>query len=337
MRIGAHILGCAGPHLTPDEAAFFREAAPWGFILFARNIETADQIRALTADLRDAVGRDAPILIDQEGGRVQRLQPPLARGWPPPLDQVRDAGAGAERSMYLRYRLIADELRGLGIDVNCAPLVDVATDATHPFLRNRCYGTDPGVVARIGRAVATGLLAGGVLPVVKHIPGHGRGAVDSHLGLPATDASPDDLAEQDFAPFAALSDLPLAMTAHMVYSSFDPTRAATVSPRMIDLIRNEIGFGGLLMTDDLSMEALGGTMTERTRASLAAGCDLILHCNGDLAEMQEIAAEAGVLDGDTRARADAALSLRKSPTAIDIPAAEAEFEALLQGRVHDSD
>ncbi len=239
--------------------------------------------------------------------------------------------------MFLRYRLIADELRDLGIDVNCAPLVDVATDVTHPFLLNRCYGTDAGSVTRIGRAVATGLVAGGVLPVVKHVPGHGRGTVDSHLGLPATDASPEDLKAQDFAPFAALADLPLGMTAHMVYSAYDGEHAATVSQRMIGLIRHEIGFDGLLMTDDLSMEALGGTMTDRTRAALAAGCDLILHCNGDLAEMREIAGQAGRFDAETEARAEAALRLRNAPEPIDIPAAEAELEALLQGRVYDID
>lgn len=329
-RPGAYILGPSGPALTDDEAAFFRAADPWGFILFSRNVGSADEIRTLTAALRDAVGRNAPILIDQEGGRVQRLRPPLARDWAPPLDFARAAGAMAARAMYLRYRIIADELTGYGIDVNCAPQADIARPETHPFLRNRCYGTDAATVAELSRAVATGLLAGGVLPVMKHIPGHGLGQADSHLELPVVDASPSRLQAEDFAAFRDLADLPMAMTAHLVYSALD-TRAATVSPRMIRLIREEIGFGGLLMTDDLSMQALGGSVAERTRASLAAGCDLVLHCNGKMAEMEEVAATAGRLSPEAAARAEAALRLRRAPEPIDISALDAELEALLTG------
>ena len=232
--------------------------------------------------------------------------------------------------MFLRYRIIADELRAAGIDTNCAPLADIAGARTHPILRNRCYGTDPDTVTRLSRAVATGLQAGGVLPVLKHIPGHGRGTVDSHEDLPVTDASPEDLMAHDFAPFAALADLPMAMTAHYVYASYD-NAAATISPRMIRLIRQEIGFGGLLMTDDLSMKALGGSVTERTRASLGAGCDVILHCNGDMAEMTEVAAEAGRMTQAAADRAKRALRLRVDPSAIDIEAAEAELAALTRG------
>lgn len=330
MPSGAYILGCAGSQPTARELAFFRAADPWGFILFDRNLEAPDQVRRLTASLRDAVGRNAPILIDQEGGRVQRLKPPHWRTWPPPLDHATAAGSGAERAMFLRYRIIADEMQDLGIDTNCAPLADVAGDGTHPFLKNRCYGTDPETVSRLSRAVATGLQAGGVLPVIKHIPGHGRGTVDSHVELPVTDAAPEDLKARDFAPFAALADLPMAMTAHYVYAAFDDA-PATISPRMIRLIREEIGFDGLLMTDDLSMQALGGRMADRTHRALAAGCDVILHCNGDLTEMEDIAAEAGRMTVAAADRAKRALRLRAKPRAIDIAAAEAELAALSGG------
>lgn len=327
---GAHILGCAGTTLSADEAAFFRQARPWGFILFERNISDHAQVRALTAALRDAVGRDAPILIDQEGGRVQRMWAPLWREWLPPLDQVEQAGKNAARVMYLRSRIMADELREIGIDVNCLPLVDLAGPDTHPFLRNRCYGSTPDRVTEIGRAVATGLMAGGVLPVLKHIPGHGRGTVDSHHALPRTDASPEELTQTDFAPFRALADLPLGMTAHVVYSAYDEA-AATISPRMIRLIRDEIGFGGLLMTDDISMQALGGSIGQRSAASIAAGCDLVLHCNADMAEMEEVVTASGHLPPDTVQRGDRALSLRRAPDPIDIAALEEELEALSQG------
>ena len=273
------------------------------------------------------MGRDAPILIDQEGGRVQRLRPPLARNWVPPLEEVERAGEDAARAMYLRHLLIALELRGLGIDANCVPCADVAEAATHPFLSNRCYGTAPEIVTTISRAVAEGSLAGGVLPVVKHIPGHGRGVVDSHEELPSTEASAEDLARRDFAPFHALADLPLGMTAHVVYSAID-SRPATTSPKTIAMIRGDIGFDGLLMTDDLSMNALGGSMAERTRASLAAGCDVILHCNGEMAEMEEVVAEAGRMTPEAERRAARALEDRVAPGEVDIPALEAELRAL---------
>ncbi|MGD9865717.1 MAG: glycoside hydrolase family 3 N-terminal domain-containing protein, partial [Pseudodonghicola sp.] len=217
MRFGATILDAEGLRLSAEEAAFFRDANPYGFILFARNLDTPDQIRALCDDMRAAVGRDCPILIDQEGGRVQRLRPPLAREWLPPLDHVARAGEAAERAMVLRYRLIADELRGLGIDGDCAPMADLAFDSTHPFLKNRCYGSDPETVARLARAVADGLLAGGVLPVLKHIPGHGRATQDSHYDLPHVSADAEELDDTDFAAFRMLNDLPLGMTAHLVY------------------------------------------------------------------------------------------------------------------------
>lgn len=325
---GAYILGCEGPQLTPRERAFFAEAQPWGFILFARNIEAPDQLRALCAELREAVGREAPILIDQEGGRVQRLTPPHWTQWLPPLDQVERAGAQAARSLWLRYRLIAAELRDVGIDVNCAPMADIAEPATHPFLKNRCYGEDAATVATLARAVSDGLLAGGVLPVLKHVPGHGRATVDSHLDLPSVSASADELWSHDFAPFKALGDLPLAMTAHIVYPAFDEA-PATLSPRMISLVRDEMGVSGLLMTDDISMKALKGGVGDLSAQSIAAGCDVILHCNGEMPEMEAVVAAAGAMTAAAQARADAAIAARRTPDPIDIDALEAELSGLL--------
>ncbi len=322
---GAAIFGCAGPSLLPGEAAFFREADPYGFILFARNVETPDQLRRLTASLRAAVGRDAPVLIDQEGGRVQRLRGPHWAEWTPPLDTVMAAGSvdAAARVMRLRSQVIAAELRAVGVDANCAPVADVASDVTHPFLRNRCYGTDPAVVAAVARAVADGLLAGGVIPVVKHMPGHGRSHVDTHLDLPVVTATAAELAAVDFAPFRALADLPMAMTAHLVFAAYDDL-PATQSPRMIKVIREEIGFQGLLMTDDLNMQALAGTLAERAARSMAAGCDIALHCKGDLAEMQAVAAAAGAMTVQARARGVAALAWRRD-VVVDVPALMAEL------------
>ncbi len=333
MTFGAAILDAAGPRLSAEEKAFFRAADPFGFILFARNIESPDQVRALCAELREAVGREAVITIDQEGGRVQRLRPPLARDWLPPLDHVRAAGDGAERAMYLRYRLIAAELRELGIDSNCAPMVDLAGPETHGFLKNRCYGSDPGGVARLGRAVAQGLFDGGVLPVLKHIPGHGRATQDSHVDLPRIAAAAEDLAETDFAPFRALSDLPMGMTAHLVYDAIDPA-PATISPKVMTLIREQIGFGGLIMTDDISMKALTGSLADLSRAALEAGCDVVLHCNGTLAEREEVAEAAGRMVPAAQARAEAALAARQAPREFDRAAAEAELDALMRGPVH---
>jgi len=330
VSIGATILDPLGLRLGAEEKAFFRDANPFGFILFARNLDHADQIRALCNDLRDAVGRDAPITIDQEGGRVQRLRAPDWREWLPPLDHAEQAGDAAEEAMYLRYRLIAAELRALGIDSNCAPLVDVATEITHPFLKNRCYAMDASRVATLGRAVANGLLDGGVLPVVKHIPGHGRAQADSHMELPVVDTDLDTLDAVDFAPFRALNDLPMGMTAHLVYRQID-TAPATLSPKVMGLIRDRIGFDGLIMTDDLSMKALSGSLTDLSQQAIAAGCDVILHCNGTLAAKQEVAEAAGPLTVDGARRAEAAIAARKQPLEVDIPALEAKLKALMNG------
>lgn len=326
--LGATILGCAGLTLGPEERAFFREADPWGFILFARNVETPAQVARLTADLRDAVGRDAPVLVDQEGGRVQRLRAPHWSEWLPPLEAVRDAGAGAARMMWLRGRLIAAELRAVGIDSNCAPCLDIATEVTHPFLLNRCYGTEAGPVAQLGRALAEGHLAGGVLPVTKHMPGHGRASGDTHHDLPRVTAPRETLQAVDFAPFRDLADLPMAMTAHIVFSAYDEV-PATCSPRMMQVMRQEIGFDGLIMSDDLNMQALSGSLGERAARAIGAGCDLALHCKGDLAEMQAVVAAAGRMTPAASRRADAALARRLPPEPADLAAFRAEHDALL--------
>ena len=329
----AAIFGCEGVDLSPRERDFFRESDPWGFILFGRNIEGPQQVTRLTSSLRDAVGRDAPILIDQEGGRVQRLRAPHWREWAAPLDQAALAGANAARSFWLRARIMADELRAVGIDVNCAPTCDLASWVTHPFLRNRCLGSSVDQVVANARATADGLLAGGVLPVIKHIPGHGRAVADSHKNLPEVGADLNDLRHTDFAPFAALADLPMGMTAHIRFSALD-SAPATQSARMIGLIRDEIGFDGLLMSDDIGMEALSGGPGTRTRAALAAGCDLVLHCNGEMGAMEEVALAAPALSAQAQRRAEAALDRRLPPDAVDIAALDAEFEALMSGGGH---
>lgn len=329
-RFGATILDANGLALTPEETTFFRQANPFGFILFARNIETPDQVRRLCDQMRNAVGRDAPITIDQEGGRVQRLRAPQWAEWLPPLDFVTAAGAHAEEAMYLRYRLIAAELMALGIDSNCAPMVDLAGRETHAFLRNRCYGADPAKVTRLGRAVADGLLAGGVLPVIKHMPGHGRATLDSHHDLPHVSADPAALAQHDFAPFAALRDIPMGMTAHLVYEALDD-RPATLSSKVMRVIREEIGFDNLIMTDDISMKALKGSLEEITTGALSAGCDLVLHCNAPLADRERVAGAAGEMTLAAQVRAERALACRKTPDDIDIDAARAQLGTLLSG------
>ncbi|WP_299280619.1 beta-N-acetylhexosaminidase [uncultured Tateyamaria sp.] len=332
MNFGATILDADGGALSVDEKAFFREADPFGFILFARNIDTPDQVYGLCSEMREAVGRDAPITIDQEGGRVQRLRGPTWTEHLPPLDFVRRAGDNAERAMYLRHRHIAHELKALSIDSNCAPMVDIIVKDTHDFLRNRCYGTSPADIALLGRAAADGMLDGGVLPVLKHIPGHGRTDLDSHYDLPRVDVSLDTLRETDFAPFHALNDLPMGMTAHVVYEAVDEV-PATLSRATMTLIREEIGFDGLIMTDDIGMKALSGTVDQIARRSLEAGCDVILHCNAPLASRIASANAAGPMSDAAQRRAEAALAARRTPDDIDIADLNAELEALLGGGV----
>ena len=325
---GATILGCAGLTLGAEEAQFYRDADPFGFILFARNIETPEQVIRLTGDLRAAVGWDAPIFIDQEGGRVQRMRAPHWAEWLPPLEAVRQAGGQAARMMWIRARLIAAELRAVGIDGNCAPCLDIATAETHPFLLNRCYGEDVETVVAMGRATAQGHLAGGVLPVMKHMPGHGRASADTHHDLPTVKVDAAMLQATDFAAFRVLNDLPLAMTAHIVFAAYD-SEPATCSARMMQVMRQEIGFGGLIMSDDLNMQALAGTLAERTARAIAAGCDVALHCKGDLAEMMAVVPAAGRMTPSAERRAEAALAARNEPEAADLGALRAEHDALL--------
>tara|TARA_B100000780_G_scaffold201546_1_gene142911 strand:- start:2029 stop:3021 length:993 start_codon:yes stop_codon:yes gene_type:complete len=330
MAFSAVIFGCEGLALNANEQAFFSDVKPWAFILFSRNLDTPDQIRKLCKDLRDAVGYYVPILIDQEGGRVARLKGPNWREWLPPLDQMNKVSAkNARQAMVLRYRLIAHELNQLGIDVNCAPMLDIPTSEAHDIITNRCYGTTSDVVSNMGRACAEGLLSGGVLPIIKHIPGHGRGSADSHFELPIVNTSSDTLNLIDFEPFRQLSDLPMAMTAHIIYSSIDPNACATVSPAMIDIIRNTICFDGLLMTDDLSMKALNGSLSERTLASLNAGCDVVLHCNGKMNEMVQIMTEVCQLSGKSKKRAKIAENLRRTPDFLDVKEATKMFASLM--------
>lgn len=316
--------GIAGRSLAADEAAFFREADPFGFILFGRNIGSPVQVAALTASLRDAVGRDALIFVDQEGGRVQRLRAPHWTDWSPPLDH---AASGPEATR-LRYLLIGAELRAVGIDANCAPTLDLLCAATHPFLRDRCFGSDPATVAAHGRACADGLIAAGVLPVIKHLPGHGRAAADSHHDLPTVTTSLDLLEATDFEPFRRLADLPIAMTAHVRYTAIDPANPATLSAAAIALIRERIGFDGLLTTDDITMKALPGSEAERAAAAIAAGCDVVMHCNGDIAAMAPVVAAAGRLGQAAAARAGRAIARRVAPAPLDLAAIRAELAAL---------
>lgn len=327
MTARAVIFGCGGMEVTPEERRFFAEAQPWGFIVFGRNIASPAQLVKLTETLRNAVGRDAPVLIDQEGGRVARMRAPNWREWLPALEEcarLPDTATRA-RAMYLRYRLIGAELRAVGIDVDAAPVLDVARPDTHAVILNRCYSHVPSEVSVIGRAVAEGLLASGVLPILKHVPGHGRATLDSHLELPRVAASAAAL-EADFAPFRALADCPMAMTAHVVYEALDPDAPATQSRRMVQIIREAIGFDGLLMTDDLSMRALKGGLGERARRALSAGCDIVLHCNADLREMAQLAEVVPELDGRQLERSEAALARRAAGEPA--VAAEAEYAAL---------
>jgi beta-N-acetylhexosaminidase len=329
----AVIFGCAGPSLSPDERTFFRDADPVGFILFKRNCENPGQVRSLVQDLRGAIGRaDAPVLIDQEGGRVARLQPPHWRRYPAPATLGTLGGERAGEAVRLVARLIADDLAGLGITVDCVPVLDVPQAVADPVIGDRAYSHDPGEVTRLGRVACEGLLEGGVLPVIKHLPGHGRAQVDTHHALPRVTASRAELESTDFAPFRALAGMPWAMTAHIVYTAVDSEVPATLSPLVIrEIIRTSMGFDGVLVTDDLSMNALGGPIGARAASALAAGCDLALHCNGNSAEMAEVAAAIAPLTPDARRRLDHAEAHRHAPAPLDRPVAEARLDALLRG------
>ncbi|WP_202301942.1 beta-N-acetylhexosaminidase [Mesorhizobium sp. 131-2-1] len=324
------ILGCAGKSLTPEEIRFYGGERPWGFILFARNVGETEQIRDLVASMRDAVGRpDAPVFIDQEGGRVQRLRPPLAPNYPAggALGALwrndRDAG---RRAAWLMARLHAFDLLRHGITADCLPVLDVPVEGASDVIGARAYGKEPGAVIELGRAAAEGLMSGGVLPVMKHIPGHGRAFADTHFELPTVDTPLSELRSHDFAPFKALNHLPMAMTAHVVYSAVDPENPATTSARVVnDIIRGEIGFDGLLMSDDTSMRALSGDFPAKAAAILAAGCDLVLHCNGVFEEMSGIASRTTALAGKSLERAERALTYIKDRDLANETEIRAEF------------
>jgi beta-N-acetylhexosaminidase len=328
----AIFFGCAGERLSAEERAFFADADPLGFVLFRRNCAAPDQLRALVAEMRACVGRDdAPVLIDQEGGRVARLQPPHWRRYPAPARLA--ALPEAEEAVRLGARLIAENLAALGITVDAVPVLDLPVSGADAVIGDRAYGSDPARVARLGRAACEGLLAGGVLPIMKHIPGHGRARVDSHKALPVVDDSAAALEETDFAPFRELAGTPWAMTAHVVYGAIDADRPATLSPIVIrDVIRGEIGFDGFLVSDDLGMGALSGTIGERVAGSLAAGCDAALHCNGTLDEMREAAAAARPLTEAAAARLARGESRRLAARRdFDRAEAEARFDRLIAG------
>lgn len=335
MTAKAFISGCAGRSLSADEIAFFRDERPWGLILFKRNIGTPEEVCDLVATFRDILeDPDRPVLIDQEGGRVQRITAPHWRNRPPARssgDLYAEDPAAGRRMAWLQGRLIASDLIDLGITVDCVPVLDVGTAHTHAAIGNRAYAEDAELVSILGRATADGLAAGGVLPVMKHMPGHGRATVDSHLSLPVVEASLRTLEASDFVPFKALNDLPMAMTAHIVFTAVDPERPATTSKIVVDeIIRGKIGFDGLLMSDDLSMKALGGDYASRAAAVLSAGCDMVLHCNGVMEEMADVARSVPELAGRAAERAATALAARKAPHTLDRESAEAEYATLAE-------
>ena len=330
----AVIFGCAGPELLAEEASFFADTRPWGFILFGRNIASLAQVADLTASLRESIGRpDAPVLIDQEGGRVQRFKPPLVPQYPSGADlgalylANRDAGL---RATWIMSRLHAFDLHPLGITVDCLPVLDVPSPGGHEVIGSRAYGITPDVVSVLGAAASEGLKAGGMLPVIKHIPGHGRAGADTHHELPHVDASRAELSARDFVPFKALAGEAMAMSAHVVFTDIDPDNPATTSCRVIDeVIRGEIGFDGLLMSDDVSMNALSGDFATRTSAILAAGCDVTLHCNGNRAEMEAVASVTPELSGESLRRARGVMAAFRAPDDGDEAALRDEFEGLM--------
>ncbi|MEW9806291.1 beta-N-acetylhexosaminidase [Mesorhizobium sp. ZMM04-5] len=331
----AMVLGCQGRTLSREEVRFYRGECPWGFILFARNISETEQIRDLVAEMRDCVGRDdAPVFIDQEGGRVQRIRPPLAPNYPAgaALGALwQDDHDEGERAAWLLARLHAFDLRRYGITVDCLPVLDVPVDGASDAIGSRAYGNRPEIVAALGRATADGLMAGGVLPVMKHMPGHGRALADTHFELPTVTASLGELQRHDFAPFRELADLPIGMTAHVVFSAIDPVNPATTSGKVIDqVIRGEIGFDGLLISDDTSMKALSGDFPSKAAAILAAGCDIVLHCNGDMGEMAGIASRTRGLEGTSLERAKRALARISDLDAADEAEVRAEFASYFE-------
>ena len=338
MSALATIFGLSGPRLSSGEKAFFRDANPWGFILFARNVETPEQVRALCASLRECVGRDALIFIDQEGGRVRRLRPPHWPHYPSAqkLAQVSsyDRAKGL-RVCYLHHRLMAHDLRRIGITADCAPVLDLPVEGADPIISDRAFGGDTASITAMAHAAMAGLVSGGVAPVIKHIPGHGRATVDSHKDLPRISAKKMQLKTTDFLPFMNLNDAPMAMTAHAVFDCSDRKNPVTTSKKALtELIRDDIGFDGLLMSDDLDMRALhtgrmAGNLTALTRKALAAGCDIALQCSGKMPDMVKVAAGAKKLRGKALERAFIAEHCAIREKRLNVKAARAEYEALL--------
>jgi beta-N-acetylhexosaminidase len=335
MAPRAFIAGLSGATLTADELMFLRDVDPWGLIIFNRNVRDKNQLADYVRSMRDALGRDCAVLIDQEGGRVQRLGPPHWPAYPPGAlygalyDRDQAAGLAAAE---LGARLIAHDLHELGINVDCLPIADVPVSGSDAVIGDRAYGTRADKVAALAEAVARGLMRGGVLPVLKHLPGHGRAMADSHQQLPVVTATRETLEQTDFAAFRALGALPMGMTAHVVFSSIDPVAPATTSATMVhEVIRGFIGFQGLLMSDDISMGALSGPIAQRSRAALAAGCDVVLHCNGDLDEMRDVAATVPELAGDAQRRANAALAAQRQPDGFDAEKQRAQFAQIVAG------
>ena len=335
--VRAFISGCAGPSLTAAERSFFAETQPWGLILFQRNCQSAEQLRKLSSEFRAAVKRkDAPILIDQEGGRVQRMKPEANSIWPKyPSAAQYGKLYGRDPMHALRTarnvgRLMANDLVDAGISVNCLPVLDVPQDGSHAVISDRAYHTEPSIILALSRAHVAGFMDGGILPVMKHIPGHGRAKVDSHKELPIVSADRAALEATDFQCFAGFADCPMAMTAHVVYQAIDPLRPATLSARILrDVVRKQIGFAGLLMSDDLSMQALGGSFTDRAHGALDAGCDVVLHCNGILDEMREVAEAVHPLKGRPMARAKAALRQKRKPIPFDERTAKRDLDQIM--------
>lgn len=320
--------------MSSDEFAFFRDVRPWGFIVFARNIETPDQVRKLTETLRLTVeDENAPILVDQEGGRVARLKPPYWRERPAAArfgEVFQTRSEDAREAVYLNARLIANDLAGVGLNVDCLPVLDVPVDGADNVIGDRAFARDPAAIITLGRAAMDGLLEGGVLPVMKHVPGHGRAMLDSHQSLPRVATDVETLSAADFVTFRSLNQCPLAMTAHVVYEAIDPHRPATTSPKVVrDVIRGEIGFDGVLMSDDLSMGALEGPLKARTKAALFAGCDVALHCNGAMDEMKDVASELKPVEGLVERRIQHAMSILTPPAPFDPAMAESRLTELL--------
>jgi len=330
--VAACIMGLSGTELTPEERRFFSDTQPLGFILFRRNIETPEQVKALVVSLKSLVAHEALILIDQEGGRVRRLRPPHWPDYPPAsrFAEVTNDPSEEREMVRLGARLMAHDLAELGINVDCAPVLDVPQPGAHDIIGDRAYGLTPQAVAVMGRACAEGLLAGGVLPVIKHIPGHGRAGADSHTDLPRVDTKFDELLKVDFYPFQVNADMPIAMTAHVLYRAIDKRNPATTSRKCLKIVRDVIGFDGLLICDDLSMNALSGTLEKRARASLRAGCDVLLHCNGQMDQMKQIAQVTPKLKGEALRRAKAAMRrILKTPEPLDVTDARARFDVVM--------